>query len=710
MANRFAKTLVGTLLLSLVLVASGWGRPHASVHHARGPVALSRRPIPEDRIWRRYVIDGADQGYVYPKHVYVQGSSASQVSDVTGLEAPGGGVTTIRSTGTGHPQLVLDLGINTGGYVQVAVTKTDGAKIDLGYSETRQYLSPSGDYDTNSPPYDVLTTGPDVARTDTISTAQPTEWTSPGVRGAERWILIQVGGAGTVSIDYVRVHVTHFVPAIGDYVGHFLSNEVAINRAWYSAAYTEGLDTWRKDDGTGNWVVVDGAKRDREVFTGDAGVDMPTNLDTFAQGATHARDGLYVFACYQEPDGYVAAAVPIGYSCPPGSPSGPTYRPGVTNNLIGSSVRLPEYTAWYVVNAATYYLYTGDAATLRAMLPSLRRAVSYLEGKAPSGLLVTGPDEFNWHPLDQAAGASSLTNELYIAALNSLAYLEQQIGAGAGAAAPLRQKAASVEADLIAQLWDPSADAFYLNTDDPMHSHGQDGNVAGMALGVVDAKHAHEALTFVHRHLWTRFGTETTDVAGDQYMKQFISPFMTSIELRARLIAGDSDGALALIRRTYAYMAASDPGTTWEAMSLTGDVVNGGAQSWAHGWSSGSVSALSNYVLGIRPLTPGYATWIIAPELGNLHWTQGQVPTPHGRLVSRWARGRGNSWFKLTIIAPRGTSGTVSIPTYRRSRTIALDGRIVWRNGKPAAGVRGLAGAGSVEFEGLTGEHTFAWG
>jgi hypothetical protein len=701
-ATSTAATVLGTLAISSLSSAD---QLSATVTRA---VALSRRPIAAKPGWTRYV-RGQSTRLVYPKQVYIQNGSRSQVKNPAGLEHAGGGVTTIHSTGTGHPRLVLDLGLNTGGYMEVKITKTDGTNVDLGYSETRRYLTPSGDYSSSSPPAGLLESGPDYSRSDTITAPRPERWTSPGVRGAERWILIQLQGAGTVSIDYVRERVTHFIPTVAGYTGHFLSNDRLLNRAWYSAAYTETLDTWRKDNGTGNWVVVDGAKRDREVFTGDAGVDMPTNLDTFAQGAAHARNGLYVFACYQEPDGYVAAAVPIGYSCPSGRPGPPDYHPGDPNNTIGSSVRLPEYTAWYVINAATYYRYTGDAATVRAMLPSLRRAVAYLERKAPTGLLVTAPGELNWHPLDQTVGASSLTNELYAAALDSLAYLEQEVGGGAPGAAPLRRKAASVEHALVAQLWDPTVGAFYLNSGDPMHPHGQDGNVAGVALGVIDPRHGREGLAFVREHLWTRLGPKTTDVAGDQYMKQFISPYVTSIELRARMAEGDTDGALALIRRTYGYMANSDPGTTWEAMSISGGVVSGGQQSWAHGWSTGAVSALSNYVLGVRPIGPGYATWVVAPQLGDLRWAQGQVPTPHGALVSRWAVGKHGSWFKLTVVGPRSTTGSVVVPTLGRSRSIAMNGRVVWRHGRASEGVDAARVRGGVEFAGIGGRRTFAW-
>ena len=86
------------------------------------------------------------------------------------------------------------------------------------------------------------------------------------------------------------------------------------------------------------------------------------------------------------------------------------------------------------------------------------------------------------------------------------------------------------------------------------------------------------------------------------------------------------------------------------------------------------------------------------------------MPTPQGGLVSRWVRGDGDRSFTLTVSAPAGTSGTVRVPLLGRSRTIAMDGAVVWQDGAPAAGVTAVQRDGAVEFGGVTGSHTFAFG
>jgi alpha-L-rhamnosidase len=185
-------------------------------------------------------------------------------------------------------------------------------------------------------------------------------------------------------------------------------------------------------------------------------------------------------------------------------------------------------------------------------------------------------------------------------------------------------------------------------------------------------------------------------------MGRYISPFIASTELRARLSVGDTNGALNLIRRTWGRMLEVGPGTVWESMRLDGLPKSGGI-SLAHGWAGGPVPALSGYVLGIRPAAPGYRHWIVAPQPGDLRFAQGQAPTPHGPLVSRWRRTGGS--FKLTVVAPRGTSGVVKVPLVGHRRAIAVDGKVAWPRGKGAR--HGKRHGNVVLFKKIAGQHTF---
>ena len=141
-----------------------------------------------------------------------------------------------------------------------------------------------------------------------------------------------------------------------------------------------------------------------------------------------------------------------------------------------------------------------------------------------------------------------------------------------------------------------------------------------------------------------------------------VSTFLGYYLLRARGDAGDIGGALDLIRTYWGAMLDLGATTFWEDFDLAwakgalpidvlpergaydvhGDNGNycyrGFRHSLCHGWASGPVPFLSEYVLGVRIAEPGCKKLIISPALGDLEWAEGTVPTPYGDVFVRHER------------------------------------------------------------------------
>lgn len=681
---------------------------------------LSRVAVRASSAWEREVIDPG--ALVYPKRVRVIGVPGAVVNPA-GLQAAGGGVTTIRATGQASPRLVLDLGANTGGYVEVGLTSTDGPPVRLGYSELRGFLTSRGD----SPAGSLGASDDPDGRTDAIAASSAQAYRSPGIRGAERYVALQLDGAGTVSIDYVRVRVTHLQAPESAYAGHFYSSDGVLNRAWYAGAYTFAMDSFR-DLRPGfdfsPMVVTDGAKRDRLIWIGDMGVENLLGDYSLRAGPGVMKNSLQAFSCLQLADGHLAPTAQIATQCPSTPPPAGTPFPPSAQPALGENLQLPEYTAWWIIGLHDYYEYTGDTGFAQRMMPVVRRGLAYFRAHLTDGLFVTPANAINWHPFDTATGADTHTNATLFRALRDASELEREVGAGAAAASADELQAASLRRAMIARLWDEQAGAFVVNANDRRRNHTQDAQVEAVLDGVTNASQSKRALRFISTHLERRFGVANGQYDDDPYMSNYISTYISSTELLARLEQGDSSGALGLIRRTWGQMLSAGPGTLWEKVAFSGLPANyaplqaptpffgssgAGFTSLAHGWAGGPVPALSGYVLGIRPTAPGYRNWIVAPQPGNLRFAQGTAPTPHGPISSRWQRNAKDSSFKLTVIAPRGETGTVEVPLLGKSRVIAIDGRIVWDGRHARGGVNGRAMAGAVTFAGLRGQHTFAW-
>jgi len=55
-------------------------------------------------------------------------------------------------------------------------------------------------------------------------------------------------------------------------------------------------------------------------------------------------------------------------------------------------------------------------------------------------------------------------------------------------------------------------------------------------------------------------------------------------------------------------------------------------KSLCHAWGASPIYLLGKYYLGVKPTSPGYATYNVEPNLGGLQWMEGKVPTPAGEI------------------------------------------------------------------------------
>ena len=127
--------------------------------------------------------------------------------------------------------------------------------------------------------------------------------------------------------------------------------------------------------------------------------------------------------------------------------------------------------------------------------------------------------------------------------------------------------------------------------------------------------------------------------------------------LQARAIAGDYQGCLDMIRGYWGGMLDLGATTFWEHFDIAwqqnggrideivpagkvdihascGDhCYKGFRHSLCHGWASGPTAWLSQHVLGIEPVVPGFKEVTIKPNLGDLAFAKGSVPTPLGLIT-----------------------------------------------------------------------------
>lgn len=148
--------------------------------------------------------------------------------------------------------------------------------------------------------------------------------------------------------------------------------------------------------------------------------------------------------------------------------------------------------------------------------------------------------------------------------------------------------------------------------------------------------------------------------------------------LEALYRSGEADHALALLTSTaergWAHMI--DVGSTI-ALEAWDDRFKPN-QDWNHAWGAAPASVIPRWLMGVRPLSPGFGRILIQPQPGSLTFAALKLPTIRGTVglrLEQSAAGR----FRLEVDLPGNTTARVGLPSPRGTQsTVNLDGRRVY--------------------------------
>lgn len=569
-------------------------------------------------------------------------------------------------TGSGA-SITLDFGEEVGGLVTVhfgADGDTD-QQLGLAFSESSQYVGTTSDASNGGGGADGAIYAP----------ATPgSSWTMPAasLRGGFRYLTLFTDSAGTIDVDHVSLAIS-FAPDMAnlrDYDNYFHSSDPLLDRIWYAGAYTVQTNTiapttgrvwgppasgWDNSGtvGVGSEVLVDGAKRDRTVWPGDLGVSVPTEYASLGD-LTPTRNALTTLYQHQAASGELPFA-------------------GPEVNFYGSDT----YHLWTLIGTANYYQYSHDKAWLSGEWANYVRAVGFSLAEVGGDGLMTVQNTADWARGDQG-GENIEANSLLYQVLVTGAQLATVEGDNSDAAS-WSTAAGTLRTSINATLWDDAAGEYRDNPTSDLLP--QDGNSLAVWYGIAPPDRAARVSAALTTD-WNGYGATTPENGGQ------ISTFPGSMELAAHLAAGDTTQALDLMRLEWGYMLDSPLGTGstfWEGYLANGQFGYGGAyMSNAHGWATGPTSALTFYVLGIRPTTiqGGYD---IAPQTGDLSNAQGSLKTPFGDIRLAWTHDVHSGVFTEQLTAPAQAVDRIEVPTYGARVAVTVNGRPVWD------GTRGLA-------------------
>jgi hypothetical protein len=388
----------------------------------------------------------------------------------------------------------------------------------------------------------------------------------------------------TLSADKISA-LYEFLPV--EERGHFECSDSLLNRIYNTSLYTLHLNTRE--------FHLDGIKRDRWIWSGDSYQSYLMNFYTFFDEDINKR---------------------------------------TINALIGHDPierhinTILDYSFYWLMGIYEHYIYTGDTSFIKQIYPRMLTLMEFCLGRSNKDGFVEGlPGDWvfiDWAPIDKTGEVS------------------------------FEQLLLSRSLEIVARCAELTND---------MESARKYGKLsAGLKQKIQDTFWSAERNAFLHTRINGELSQNVTrytnmfailfDYVGDD-KKQLIrdnvilndtilkitTPYMKFYELAALCEINEKEKVLQFVRDYWGGMLNLGATTIWEAYDPTqkGDehyAMYGRpyGKSLCHAWGANPVYLFGKYLLGVKPLAPGYTKYLVEPSLAGLEWIKGRVPTPNGNV------------------------------------------------------------------------------
>lgn len=117
------------------------------------------------------------------------------------------------------------------------------------------------------------------------------------------------------------------------------------------------------------------------------------------------------------------------------------------------------------------------------------------------------------------------------------------------------------------------------------------------------------------------------------------------------------------IQGTFCEMIEMGATSLWEVIG--GEERFQCAGSLCHGWSAVFNYIAGAQILGVRPLSPGFKTFAVAPRILGMPCASGMIPTPYGPIQVRWRDNPAAGVFELFLKHPNTLEVEITAPFNR---------------------------------------------
>ena len=426
-----------------------------------------------------------------------------------------------------------------------------------------------------------------------------------------------------------------------DYVGSFHCDDPFLNALWMKARNTMNINM--RDS-------IQDPDRERAQWWGDIVILMNQILYTCDDRAVPLiRKAIDNLVDWQKPDGVLYSPIPAG-----------SWDDELPMQMLLS---IGEMGFW------NYYIQTGDRSAIERSYPAISRYLALWTYDA-NGLAIHRAGGWDWGDWGENIDMPLMENALLYQAYNAAIQMARLTGNGADIPG-YEAKRKSIEYNYNKTFW-----------------NGREYRSPGYTGKTDDRGHAMAVM----------FGLAKPDqwpAIKEVFAREFhSSPYMEKFALESLFRMDEPAAALARMKTRYAKMVESSLTTLWEGWGVGPEGYGGG--SYNHGWAGGPLTLMHEYAAGIRPTSPGFATYTVKPQLGFLTEIICASHTVKG-LVEVGIQ-RNEKAFQLKLISPNETVGTVYLPLKEYGHTaVRVNKQPLWLNGQPDGKIPGITPLGESD-------------
>ncbi len=310
-------------------------------------------------------------------------------------------------------------------------------------------------------------------------------------------------------------------------------------------------------------------------------------------------------------------------------------------------ITIPSFSMAWILELADHMLYSGATDLVQRSLPLVKAMLDAYTANQKEGLLLSPRGSRYWHfyewaeGLDGRLGSHTLDTDRWDAPLNAFFAMVLEAAARMFQTAGMDElargyagNAETVKQAINERFWDEGEQVFqtYSGLDQPGH-YAELTQALILCAGACPAERA----ALLRKRLAEPDHKMVETTLSHSYYK--FEALLQDPGCYASFV-------FQKIEQDWSYMLYHGATSFWETIKGSADFAGGG--SLCHGWSAIPVYFYQAYILGIKPLEPGFRSFKLDPVVSVIDKASGRVPTPYGDLIVQWEHNNGQVSGRVT--------------------------------------------------------------